>query len=460
VRREAEADLDSDAFGIEPPPDLVGATIGGRYRVVGLLGAGGMGSVYEVEHLRLGRHFALKLLRPDWVRDRKMVERFEREARAAAALSSQYVVSIQDCGELPDGRPYFVMERLVGQDLGQLLKSCGQLPIARAANLGIDACLGLAAAHASGLVHRDLKPENLFVTTSDEGRDLCKLLDFGVAKLESHDQTRPGALMGTARYMAPEQVALDVEVGPRADVFAMGVILYQCLSGSHPFEADSLERVLFKIMNDEAPPLTEIAPHVPGDLAELIATAMKRSPDLRPSSALEFASRLLPFAGERRGILHTRPWQLEAERDDAPNSDRETPTDFEPAIPIAIAPRAVARRSRYALPLLSGLGLVSLALFFGLRYRERPTAEPQQPARNEAASVALTPPPAVTPTHAPPPEPASTETTTADPAPRPSAEVVASRNASPTAAQRIRPAPRSSGPSPDRWFDPKNPYVR
>jgi serine/threonine-protein kinase len=146
-----------------------------------------MGSVFEVEHTRLGRSFALKLLRADLAKNTLVSQRFEGEARALASLESDYIVSIVDSGVLSDARPYFVMERLRGQDLRQLLRGLPQLPVARAVNLAIDACLGLHVTHAHGLVHRDLKPENLFVTAVDGGRERCKLLDFGVAKLADSD---------------------------------------------------------------------------------------------------------------------------------------------------------------------------------------------------------------------------------------------------------------------------------
>jgi serine/threonine protein kinase len=193
----------------------IGASVGGTYRVLALLGAGGMGEVYEVEHERLHRRFALKILRGALYG--KGLERFRREARAVARLESEHVVSAIDCGELADGTPYFVMERLRGRDLRHLLEDLGQLPIPRAVRLVQDACRGVAAAHRAGLVHRDLKPENLFVVERENGEELCKVLDFGVAKLEAASSTENGSLIGTVKYMAPEQLVDGSKVDARAD---------------------------------------------------------------------------------------------------------------------------------------------------------------------------------------------------------------------------------------------------
>lgn len=276
-----------------------GAIVDGRYRVVDRIGEGGMGSVYRVEHLRLGARFALKVLRGELATDPRMVARFEREMGAVARVTSEHVVPIVDCGVLAEGTPYFVMHLLEGRDLRALLRETGSLPPVRAVNLIIDACHGLSAVHAAGIVHRDVKPANLFVTRGDDGRDVVKVLDFGVAKQTSDATTQPGALIGTVKYMAPEQIGTGRPVDARADLFALGVILYECIAGEAPFAGDTTERVLYGIITADPVPLHERREGVPVELSRVVQRALSKRPDDRFESARAFAEALRPFAGTR-----------------------------------------------------------------------------------------------------------------------------------------------------------------
>jgi serine/threonine-protein kinase len=256
-----------------------------RYEVLRRLGTGGMAEVYEVEHRELGRRFALKVLRSDRVESARVVERFRQEARTLSCLDSPHIVDVVDAGTSESGLPYFVMELLGGTDLRRLLGREGTLPVRRAVHIGIDLCKALEVAHAAGVVHRDLKPENVVVTEDAEGRDVCKLLDFGVAKSLALAITRDDALIGTARYMAPEQFAGEGGVGPASDLFALGVILFECLSGRTPFDGDRMERILFSIMHEPVAPLAELRPELPTELVALVHSLLeKRSAD-RPASA-------------------------------------------------------------------------------------------------------------------------------------------------------------------------------
>src|SRR5262249_19470914 len=162
-------------------------------------------------------------------------------------LDSEHVVSVFDCGELDDGTPYLVMERLIGEDLRSLIQREGKLPIARAAQLALDACRGLAVVHGAGLVHRDIKPANLFVARRPGDREICKVLDFGVAKVLASEATHQGAFIGTVRYMAPEQLIDSVSVGPPTDVYAIGAILYECLAGMPPHAGETAQELMFSI---------------------------------------------------------------------------------------------------------------------------------------------------------------------------------------------------------------------
>jgi serine/threonine protein kinase len=270
----------------------LGTIVAATYRLARHIGSGGSSHVFEAEHVRLGKRFAVKLLRPELDPSRRTAQRFRREARAIARLRSEHVVSVIDCGELADGTPYLVMELLEGEDLRSLLNREGSLPIRRAVPLIIEACRGLSEVHAAGLVHRDLKPENLFLTRRSTGEDWCKVLDFGVARMESSLSTAENAIVGTARYMAPEQLADSAAVGPATDVYALGAILYECASGRALVSGSTVQEVMYRIMNAEPLPLSELAPTLPRALADVIERCLSKSPKGRPSSTDELAALL------------------------------------------------------------------------------------------------------------------------------------------------------------------------
>jgi serine/threonine protein kinase len=292
-------------LGDAAPPAAArrGDVIGNTYRVLELLGSGGMGEVYEAEHTRLARRFAIKFLRRDLAHDRDTAARFSQEGRAMAVLRSDHVVSIVDCGETADGAPFFVMERLYGEDLRQMLARHGTLTVPRAIGIIIDVCRGLCAVHAADLVHRDLKPANLFITRRDDGVDLCKLLDFGVVRRVSSATTKKGSFIGTVRYMAPEQLSESGVIDTRTDLYALGAILYECLVGHPPFKDDAIERVLYAIMH-EAPRALPGA--LPRELDTVVMRALARDPKERFQRAEDLLETLLPFAAAPTARSHTR----------------------------------------------------------------------------------------------------------------------------------------------------------
>lgn len=274
-----------------------GTELAGTYRVLKRLGKGGMGEVFEAEHLRVGKRVAVKFMRREAVGDRRALERFRREVRALSAITSDHVVSVLDCGELDGETPYIVMERLEGEDLRHLLAKQGPLSVYRSVRFALDACTGLAAVHAAGLVHRDLKPANLFITRSTTRGELCKILDFGVAKGQTSELTHQGSLLGTVRYMAPEQLSNSASVSATTDVYAVGAILFECLVGRPARDADTPEELMFDILNRDPPSATEFRSELSQDLAEVIACAMARRQSDRYESVGELAldlERLLP----------------------------------------------------------------------------------------------------------------------------------------------------------------------
>ncbi|MBI5531088.1 MAG: serine/threonine protein kinase [Deltaproteobacteria bacterium] len=239
----------ADAPAFQPAADpLIGTLVDGRYEVLEALGEGGMGTVYRVRHKVLQRLFAMKVLRREVAREKDLCTRFIQEARTAATISHPNVVQITDYGQLVDGTPYFVMELLEGKPLSKMIKAGGPLPAARAVRIVEQIAGGVGAAHRAGVVHRDLKPDNVFVLETEGSWAQVKILDFGVAKVAgSASITRTGMVFGSPHYMSPEQ-ASGQPVDHRADIYAVGVIMYELFTGRVPFEADTFMGVLTKHM--------------------------------------------------------------------------------------------------------------------------------------------------------------------------------------------------------------------
>ncbi len=273
-----------------------GQTIAGKYLLVRQLGEGGMCVVYEAEHVGLRQGLALKVLKPELATDPDCVARFEREARAAAQLRSPNVAKVFDVDYLPGGQPYITMELLVGHDLGGELNQSGRLPVELAVDYVRQACTGIAEAHALGIVHRDLKPENLFLTELGEltDRKLLKILDFGIAKNISDNARRltaPDAVFGTVDYMSPEQIRSASKVDHRTDLWSLGVILYELLTGKTPYQGDA-RSVIAQIVTDPVPPPTALVPDLPPSLVATIMKALRKDPDQRFQSAMDLRAAL------------------------------------------------------------------------------------------------------------------------------------------------------------------------
>ncbi len=268
----------------------IGDIIDGKYRIVRLLGEGGMGSVYEGENLRIHRQVAIKILHANVAASTDAVQRFEREAQAAGRIGSEHIVEVLDLGDLPDGDRYMVMEFLEGESLDQRIANQGRLPPREAAKIVIELLDGLGAAHDAEIVHRDLKPENVYLLKNKGGReDFVKIVDFGISKFNSlggeFSMTRTGAVMGTPYYLSPEQAKGDRALDHRADLYAVGVILYEAVSGAVPFDGETFNELLFKIALEPVKPLPSVVPEVDDAFSAIVTKAMAREPDARFSSA-------------------------------------------------------------------------------------------------------------------------------------------------------------------------------
>lgn len=260
---------------------MIGTSIGNRYLIVALIGGGGMADVYRAEDRKLQRPVAVKVLRAEFLRDAEVVGRFENEARAAAALSHPNVVSVYDVGETPDGNRYIVMEYVEGETLKDLLQAHGPLSARQTLTLGAAVASALAAAHRKGIVHRDIKPENILITAEGE----VKVTDFGIARAASgRTIVHTGAIMGSAHYFSPEQ-ARGGYVDAKSDLYSLGAVLFECLTGRPPFEADSPLAVALKHVQEPVPSVRKLRPGVPKKVEAIVQKLMAKEPAERHRSA-------------------------------------------------------------------------------------------------------------------------------------------------------------------------------
>jgi serine/threonine-protein kinase len=284
-----------------------GDVLAGKYKVERVLGVGGMGVVVVAMHLQLEQRVAIKFLLPAAVGNAEAAGRFAREAKAAARIQSEHVARVLDVSTLESGAPYMVMEYLDGRDLSQTLQVRGPLPIDEAVEYVLQALEALAEAHAAGIVHRDLKPANLFLSKRADGSPTVKVLDFGISKLTTTTgglpdmaMTKTTSLMGSPLYMSPEQMRASKNVDARSDIWSVGIILHELLSGASAFVADTMPQLVASILSDPPPPLSTVRPGTPPALEAAILKCLEKAPEARFQNVAELARALGPF-GPARG---------------------------------------------------------------------------------------------------------------------------------------------------------------
>ncbi len=432
-------------FANTPPSELspvpgAGDVIDGKYRIEEVVGRGGMGVVLAARHLQLGQRVAIKVLHASEATRTEATARFLREGRAAAGLASDHVVRIHDLGMLPSGAAFMVMELLRGRDLSAHLATAGPLPIAEAADFVLQTCDAIAEAHSLGIVHRDLKPSNLFLTQRSDGTPLIKVLDFGISKTRPDpedpasrvDLTSTRSVIGSPAYMAPEQIRDAKHVDVRVDIWSLGLILYELLSGKQAFVADTLPAVCAAIAADAPTPLQQIRPDVPATLAAIVQRCLEKDPARRFQTVCELGDALAPFghrpvelkrcpptaalAGHREAVATPSASPSASPRapdDTLLSGERErlsSPTSSatlaSPTQDEAIAPEPAPSRSRSTPLLLAGLVVAVLVLLVTLALRRGPSPEPVPTASAPAASPA-TAAPARAPASRPLPEASS-----------------------------------------------------
>ncbi len=278
-----------------PDNDPIGTLIGGKYRLTRLLGEGGMGRVFAAEHTVVGRPVAVKLLHPELAERADMAERFLREARAAGSVDHPGIIDVLDADRGADGAPYMVMELLQGESLAELLARQPKVTPTQTREIARQALDALRCAHERGVIHRDLKPDNIFLADGGDGVRRVRILDFGISRIVGDDDlrlTRTGAVMGTPYYMSPEQARGEKDVDHRADIWALGVTLYQMLSGVRPYEGDSYNAVMMAIAAQPLVPLHEVAPDAPSGLVRWVERALEKDPAARYGGAAEMLQAL------------------------------------------------------------------------------------------------------------------------------------------------------------------------
>lgn len=278
-----------------------GSVLAGKYRIERQLGEGGMGVVLAAQHTQLEQRVAIKVLRPAALSSPEAVARFLGEARAAARLRSEHAVRVFDVGTLDSGEPYMVMEHLEGEDLASRVARSGPMPWQQALDAVLQACEAVAEAHSLGIIHRDLKPGNLFLVQRPDGSGRIKVLDFGISKMSGAESsggavTRTGTLMGSPLYMSPEQMRSSKQVDARSDIWSIGALFYELLSGSPPFEGESLPQVCTRVLEGQMEPLERRVPGVPPLLSQAIQRCLEKDPERRFPDLADFARALAPLA--------------------------------------------------------------------------------------------------------------------------------------------------------------------
>jgi serine/threonine-protein kinase len=362
----------------------VGDVLAGKYRVDKILGLGGMGMVVAATHLELEQQVALKFMLPAAMESPEASARFLREARAAGKLTSEHICRVSDVGRFDSGAPYIVMEYLEGYDLGTMLKRRGPLRVASAVDYILQACEGLAEAHAQGIVHRDLKPDNLYLAARANGGHIIKVLDFGISKaLVTGIATQTGDVLGSPAYMSPEQMRSTKDVDARADVWSLGVVMYQLLTGRLPFGGDSLPTLCMSVLNDDPVPPEEMRQDLPHGLSQVILRCLAKERDDRFSDVGDLAAALGPYAAPGGVASVTRVRSALKGRQAPPDPSQTVPHGFEAqdrqgTMPLAQVP-----------PTLAGTGTSVLGPGSDL-FMPRMPAETQVPMVMKAPAVGLT----------------------------------------------------------------------
>jgi serine/threonine-protein kinase len=394
--------------------NVVGQTIAGKYRVEKVLGKGGMGIVVGARHLGLDEPVAVKILRASMMEVDGMVSRFLREAKAASKIKSDHVVRVTDVDTRDDGVPYMVMEYLDGIDFSDLRKQKGTFGVADAVGYVLQACDAIAEAHSLGIVHRDLKPGNLFLHSRRDGKRVVKVLDFGISKVDGpgeQDTTKTGQMMGSPKYMSPEQMTSMRDADARSDLWSLGAILFEFLCGRPPFVADSTPRICALVLNADPPPPCSLRPDLPPELEAIILRCLEKDPDRRYADVKALMAALAPYGPAPESSTSNPTVAAVAARSSLPSAPRvadPTASTVVPALPTptptpgsgqaptvaawdATASGETPPRASRGKRVVAGLAVAALLGVLGALYFTQRDASPVATPASDAPSTSAVP---------------------------------------------------------------------
>jgi serine/threonine protein kinase len=345
--------LDTSATMPEPKAQLIGKVIAGNYKITKVLGQGGMGLVFQARQLSLERDVAVKVLLAPLAMDKEILERFQREARGASNIGHSGIVQVFDMGYLKEGPPFIVMELLDGEDLRHKLNHDGALEAGEAIPIVLQLCDALQAAHDKGIIHRDLKPDNIYLVPRRGKGPIVKILDFGLSKFKSADKTitNTGTLLGTPNYMAPEQIAGAADIDARADLYAVGAIFYEMMTGRMAYEGTTIQSIFYKIMSENPPPPRTLRPDIPPGVEGVILKAMAKERADRYADLGQMASELVRVGSDigiprsQMSVLPSMPDHAQAGPPASQSPEISGAAPFAP--PIVSAPQTAPPASPY-----------------------------------------------------------------------------------------------------------------
>jgi serine/threonine-protein kinase len=444
-----------------------GEILAGKYRVDRVLGVGGMGVVVAAHHLQLDERVAIKFLLPQALKNPQAIARFLREARAAVKIKSEHVARVTDVGQLENGLPYMVMEYLDGGDLATWLKRWGPMPVDQAVDFVLQAGEAIAEAHALGIVHRDLKPANLFCVRRADGQLAIKVLDFGISKVttpneQKHDMTHTSTIVGSPSYMSPEQLQSSKGVDPRSDVWSLGIILFELVTGQVPFVAEAMTELVIKIATEPPIPLSHVRTDLPLGLESLVLRCLEKDRGRRFQSVGELAIALRDYAPrhawpsverilrtvQRAGMSTTTLLSAHSSQDALPLTAPST------IPPWGRTGQKVSRRGRAVAVMGTALAVALCAVFAVALFRRAPrrSVPLSSAASIPSVSVSSSPPePAISLSQ---PAPAASSAPPLDPSAPPA---TASHGVAHRPLPAPPPAPTPAAPRPKRDCDP--PYT-